>query len=89
MREIQWSRYDLETGQPTQVYNNQDGVIDSENFAIEQSDGADSLEYFNLVVRIVTINSQDISSTTTMFLSCYHTSVRVMLLNRCRTHLFT
>ena len=53
VREIQWSRFDLETGQPTQVYNNQDGVIDSDNFAIEQSDGADGQEYFNLVVRIV------------------------------------
>ena len=41
------------------VYNNLDGVEDSDNYAIEQSDGGEeSLEYFNLVVRIVTIVTQ-------------------------------
>ena len=38
------------------IYNNLDGVEDSENYVIEQSDGGEeSLEYFNLVVRIITI----------------------------------
>ena len=49
-REVHWSHQDVP------VYNNLDGVEDSDNYSIEQSDGGEeSLEYFNLVVRIVTI----------------------------------
>ena len=55
-REVHWTRSDLATGITVPVYNNHDGVYDSDNYAIEQSDGGEeSLQYFNLVVRIVTI----------------------------------